>query len=156
MDNLEMDDLIKLFLEIVKNALHTIIINYDKIGITELLNLNGENDLTRLKNYVNKPGVYIFLDKNDKVVYVGKALSSHGLKDRLQKQLNCDPSNANLANNIRRKENYICAETDKQCLKRCLHHYTSSIMVCETRNDRDASLLECLLIYSLQPKYNID
>ena len=80
----------------------------------------------------------------------------------IQKQLNCNPSNANLAKNINNLEPCKCNDDkdnqtifDRECLKKCLKEYTDTIAIIEINNDKEASLLEMILIYLKNPKYNI-
>jgi len=97
--------------------------------------MNAEvfNPTEFLKNTPNKPGVYQFLSKSGKVIYVGKAIS---LKKRLRsyfpKDLNqLDTKTRNLVKNARRIE------------------------VTLTSTETEALLLENNLIKALKPRYNI-
>nr|MDK2850794.1 excinuclease subunit [Candidatus Cloacimonadota bacterium] len=79
----------------------------------------------------DSPGVYLWKDKNDQVIYVGKALK---LKQRVRSYLSSspkDPKTALLVANIAKLE-YIV-----------------------TANEDEAFLLEASLIKEHQPKYNV-
>ena len=77
-------------------------------------------------------GCYLFKDKNDKVIYVGKA-----------KNLRKRVSNYNRINNLDLKTKYLINNVD-------------SIDYVVTDNEIEAFILENTLIKKYQPKYNID
>ncbi|MDD5638391.1 MAG: GIY-YIG nuclease family protein, partial [Candidatus Pacebacteria bacterium] len=83
-----------------------------------------------IKNLPKSPGVYIFLDKNNKVLYVGRASS---LKNRLSSyfQKNLEPRIQEFVN-LAEKIKYI-----------------------KTQNLLEAVILEANLIKKYLPKYNI-
>ncbi|MCB0476989.1 MAG: excinuclease ABC subunit UvrC [Crocinitomicaceae bacterium] len=85
-----------------------------------------------LKVLPKSPGVYQFFDKNDKVIYVGKAKN---LKNRVSSYFN--------------KQQYENAKT-KLLVK---HIVNIEYIVVDT--EQDALLLENSLIKKFQPKYNI-
>ena len=119
-----------------------------------------KNVLKEIKKFEKIGGIYIFKKENE-IVYIGKAGRSHGLKDRIQKQLNCNPSNANLAKNINEKENCNCDDFDtsclKECLKECLKSNTDTLIIIPIEeDDKTISLLETILIYQYNPIYNKD
>ena len=135
-------------------------------GKIEIKTLIGEdnNNLERINKFEKIGGIYIF-EKAGEIVYIGKAGHSHGLKDRIQKQLNCNPSNSNLAKNINEEEKCNCNKEednnkttfDKKCLKECLKSHTDKIIIIPIEgDDRTISLLETILIYQYNPKYNKD
>lgn len=115
-----------------------------------------KNVLKEIKKFEKIGGIYIFKKENE-IVYIGKAGRSHGLKDRIQKQLNCNPSNANLAKNINEKENCNCDDFDTNCLKECLKSNTDTLIIIPIEeDDKTISLLETILIYQYNPIYNKD
>jgi len=136
--------------------------NKKEIKIESLIR-EGKNDLREIEEFKESGGIYIF-KKADKIVYIGKAGRSHGLKDRIQKQLNCNPSNANLAKNINEKENCNCDEKienktifDINYLKKYLKSNTDTLIIIPIKeDDRTISLLETILIYQYNPIYNKD
>ncbi len=85
-----------------------------------------------IKSLPNKPGVYLFLDNNEKVIYVGKAKS---LKKRVASYFNKDQS----------------ASGKVQFLVRRI----TDIRFIVVNSEFDAFLLENNLIKKYQPKYNI-
>jgi len=87
--------------------------------------------LDTAKNLPDKPGVYQFFDKNDKIIYVGKAKS---LKKRVASYFN------------RIKDNFKTHLLVKKIYK---------IEYIEVSTEADALLLENNLIKNHQPKYNI-
>ena len=84
-----------------------------------------------LKHVSNKPGVYRMIDRNDKVIYVGKAKN---LKKRIAsyfRKTGLATKTLSLVNNIHRIETI------------------------NTRTESEALLLENDLIKNLNPRYNI-
>ncbi|MDX2345373.1 MAG: excinuclease ABC subunit UvrC [Legionella sp.] len=77
------------------------------------------------------PGVYRMYDANQRVIYVGKATD---LKKRVQSYFN---------------------QSDKSSKTRALVRQIKSLDVTLTRSETEALLLECQLIKTLRPKYNI-
>lgn len=84
-----------------------------------------------LKRLPDKPGVYIMHDKNDKIIYVGKAVS---LKNRVRSY-------------FRKTEK---TERIKKMVSQIL--YFEYIVV---ENESEALILECNLIKKNRPKYNV-
>ena len=84
-----------------------------------------------LKKLPNKPGVYIMHDKDDKIIYVGKAIS---LKNRVK-------SYFRKTNKTKRIENMVA-----------LIDYFEYIVV---DNETEALILECNLIKKNRPKFNV-
>lgn len=90
------------------------------------------NDLTTfLANLTTEPGVYRMLDKEKKVLYVGKAAN---LKKRVSSYFN--------------KKNTAIKTLS-------LMNQVAAIEVSITRSETEALLLESSLIKSLRPKYNV-
>jgi excinuclease ABC subunit C len=85
-----------------------------------------------ISNCPNKPGVYKFLDKNNNVLYVGKAKN---LKKRLS--------------------SYFVNDKNKSAKLNILLKKLNKIEYIVTKTENDAFLLENNLIKSLQPKYNV-
>lgn len=84
-----------------------------------------------LKKLPSKPGVYIMHDKNDKIIYVGKAVS---LKNRVRQYFRKN-------NKTKRIENMVSL----------IDHFEYIV----TDNEAEALILECNLIKKNMPKFNV-
>ena len=84
-----------------------------------------------LKKLPNKPGVYIMHDKDDKIIYVGKAVS---LKNRVRQYFR-------KTNKTKRIENMVSL----------IDHFEYIV----TDNESEALILECNLIKKNMPKFNV-
>ena len=84
-----------------------------------------------LKKLPSKPGVYIMHDKNDKIIYVGKAIS---LKNRVT-------SYFRKTNKTKRIENMV----------KLIDHFEYIVV----DNEQEALILECNLIKKNMPKFNV-
>ena len=84
-----------------------------------------------LKKLPSKPGVYIMHDKNDKIIYVGKAIS---LKNRVRQYFR-------KTNKTKRIENMVAL----------IDHFEYIV----TDNEAEALILECNLIKKNMPKFNV-
>jgi excinuclease ABC subunit C len=84
-----------------------------------------------LKKLPNKPGVYIMHDKDDNVIYVGKAIS---LKNRVK-------SYFRKTNKTKRIENMVAL----------IDHFEYIVV----DNETEALILECNLIKKHRPKFNV-
>lgn len=84
-----------------------------------------------LKKLPAKPGVYIMHDKNDKIIYVGKAIS---LKNRVRQYFRKN-------NKTKRIENMVSL----------VDHFEYIV----TENEAEALILECNLIKKNMPKFNV-
>ena len=84
-----------------------------------------------LKKLPSKPGVYIMHDKNDKIIYVGKAIS---LKNRVRQYFR-------KTNKTKRIENMVAL----------IDHFEYIV----TDNEVEALILECNLIKKNMPKFNV-
>ena len=84
-----------------------------------------------LKKLPAKPGVYIMHDKNDKIIYVGKAIS---LKNRVRQYFRKN-------NKTKRIENMVSL----------IDHFEYIV----TDNEAEALILECNLIKKNMPKFNV-
>ena len=84
-----------------------------------------------LKKLPSKPGVYIMHDKNDKIIYVGKAIS---LKNRVRQYFR-------KTNKTKRIENMVSL----------IDHFEYIV----TDNEAEALILECNLIKKNMPKFNV-
>ena len=84
-----------------------------------------------LKKLPNKPGVYIMHDKDDNIIYVGKAVS---LKNRVRQYFRKNKK-------TKRIENMVS-----------LVNYFEYIV---TDNEAEALILECNLIKKNMPKFNV-
>lgn len=84
-----------------------------------------------LKKLPDKPGVYIMHDKDDKIIYVGKAIS---LKNRVR-------SYFRKTNKTRRIENMVAL----------IDHFEYIVV----DNEAEALILECNLIKKNRPKFNV-
>ncbi len=117
--------------------------------------------------YKEKTGVYIFLDNDNIPVYVGvagKVGGDHDIKQRLQKQFNCDNTNATLSINIEEIESILqsiqinCPK--KKDKKELILKYASKLLVIEVGDIssadevQKAQSLEILLIALFNAKYN--
>jgi len=94
--------------------------------------------LTTLKNLPKSPGVYQYFDKNDRLLYVGKAKN---LFNRVRSYFNFTPSlkpHSKLSHRIR-----------------LMIEDATSINYIVLDSEHDALILENSLIKQLQPKYNI-
>lgn len=84
-----------------------------------------------LKKLPHKPGVYIMHDKNDKIIYVGKAVS---LRNRVRQYFRKN-------NKTKRIENMVSL----------IDHFEYIV----TDNEAEALILECNLIKKNMPKFNV-
>ncbi len=84
-----------------------------------------------LKKLPNKPGVYIMKDKNDNIIYVGKAVS---LKNRVRQYFRKN-------NKTKRIENMV----------NTIDHFEYIVV----DNEAEALILECNLIKKHRPKFNV-
>ena len=84
-----------------------------------------------LKKLPAKPGVYIMHDKDDKIIYVGKAIS---LKNRVRQYFRKN-------NKTKRIENMVSL----------IDHFEYIV----TENEAEALILECNLIKKNMPKFNV-
>lgn len=84
-----------------------------------------------LKKLPDKPGVYIMHDKDDKIIYVGKAVS---LKNRVRQYFR-------KTNKTKRIENMVSL----------IDHFEYIV----TDNESEALILECNLIKKNMPKFNV-
>jgi len=84
-----------------------------------------------LKKLPNKPGVYIMHDKDDKIIYVGKAIS---LKNRVRQYFRKN-------NKTKRIQNMVSL----------IDHFEYIV----TDNEAEALILECNLIKKNMPKFNV-
>ena len=84
-----------------------------------------------LKKLPSKPGVYIMHDKDDKIIYVGKAIS---LKNRVRQYFRKN-------NKTKRIENMVSL----------VDHFEYIV----TENEAEALILECNLIKKNMPKFNV-
>ena len=84
-----------------------------------------------LKKLPNKPGVYIMRDKDDHIIYVGKAIS---LKNRVRQYFRKN-------NKTKRIENMVAL----------IDHFEYIV----TDNESEALILECNLIKENMPKFNV-
>lgn len=84
-----------------------------------------------LKKLPGKPGVYIMRDKNDKIIYVGKAIS---LKNRVRQYFR-------KTNKTQRIQNMV----------ELIDHFEYIV----TDNEAEALILECNLIKKNMPKFNV-
>lgn len=84
-----------------------------------------------LKKLPGQPGVYIMRDKNDKIIYVGKAVS---LKNRVRQYFR-------KTNKTKRIENMVSL----------IDHFEYIV----TDNEAEALILECNLIKKNRPKFNV-
>ena len=84
-----------------------------------------------LKKLPNKPGVYVMRDKEDKIIYVGKAIS---LKNRVRQYF---------------RKNNKTARIEK--MVSLIDHFEYIVV----DNEAEALILECNLIKKNRPKFNV-
>lgn len=84
-----------------------------------------------IKKLPNKPGVYIMRDKEDKIIYVGKAIS---LKNRVRQYFRKNNKTIRIQNMVSLIDNFEYIVTD---------------------NEAEALILECNLIKKNMPKFNV-
>lgn len=84
-----------------------------------------------LKKLPNKPGVYIMHDKDDKIIYVGKAIS---LKNRVRQYFRKNKKTKRIENMVSLIDNFEYIVVD---------------------NEAEALILECNLIKKNRPKFNV-
>jgi len=87
--------------------------------------------MLEIKNLPNEPGCYLFKDKNDKIIYVGKAKS---LKKRVKSYFQKDDLDIKTQNMVKNIKSFDFVATDSEV---------------------EALILEDTLIKKHQPKYNI-
>lgn len=132
-----------------------------KVKIENIINENGKNSYKKYLDFIKeKTGVYVFLDKNNKPLYIGfggQIDKEQSLYERISsKQLS---SNDTLIKNINEKEN-CGSDTSKSCeRKKLLLKYTSSLIIIDCgiqieENVRFAQSLEVILIALFNSKYN--
>jgi excinuclease ABC subunit C len=88
------------------------------------------------KSLPNEPGVYLFLDKNKKIIYVGKAKS-------LKKRVN---------------QYFLKTSYKDPYYEEKIHELVKNIAYLEfivTENEKEASILENIQIKKHQPRYNV-
>ena len=95
-------------------------------GASQVFNIEEE-----LKKLPDKPGVYIMHDKEDNIIYVGKAIS---LKNRVRQYFR-------KTNKTKRIENMVAL----------IDHFEYIV----TDNESEALILECNLIKKNMPKFNV-
>lgn len=86
---------------------------------------------TELKKLPHKPGVYIMHDKNDKIIYVGKAIS---LRNRVRQYFRKNKKTKRIENMVALVDHFEYIVTD---------------------NEAEALILECNLIKKNMPKFNV-
>jgi len=104
------------------------LICYNKEGKEVTMAFNIEEELKKLPN---KPGVYIMHDKDNKIIYVGKAIS---LKNRVRQYFRKN-------NKTKRIQNMVAL----------IDHFEYIV----TDNESEALILECNLIKKNMPKFNV-
>lgn len=85
----------------------------------------------QLKLLPNKPGVYLMKDKNDKIIYVGKAIS---LKNRVRQYFQKTDKTQRIKNMVS-----------------LIDHFEYIVV----KNELEALILECNLIKKYRPKFNV-
>ncbi|MEW6741980.1 MAG: excinuclease ABC subunit UvrC [Planctomycetota bacterium] len=86
----------------------------------------------KLQRLPRTPGVYIFKDEGGNVLYVGKAKD---LRSRVR--------------------SYFVTSTDRRLAVQFIERHVADLEIVQTRNEKEALLLENNLIKKLQPRYNI-
>ena len=87
---------------------------------------------TKVETLPTTPGVYRWIDKNGKVIYVGKAV--------------------NLRNRVR---SYIRVDKNRSPKVVAMLRHADDLDITMTKTEMEALILECNLIKELHPKYNI-
>ena len=85
-----------------------------------------------VKNLPTEPGCYLFKDKNDEIIYVGKA------------------------KNLKKRVKSYVQKNDLDAKTQCLIERVESLEYIATDNEVEAFILENILVKEHQPKYNID
>ncbi|MCD4815239.1 MAG: GIY-YIG nuclease family protein, partial [Methanosarcinales archaeon] len=85
-----------------------------------------------VKSLPTEPGCYLFKDKNDKIIYVGKA------------------------KNLKKRVKSYVQKNDLDAKTQCLIERVESLEYIATDNEVEAFILENILVKEHQPKYNID
>lgn len=93
---------------------------------------------TKLKNLPNKPGIYQFFNKDNKLLYIGKAKS---LKNRIKSYFKITPNLTN-ASKLSPRITKMISET-----------YNLEYFI--VHSESDALILENSLIKQMKPKYNV-
>ncbi len=96
------------------------------------MKINVSADKTFLSTIPENPGIYRYYDKNDKLLYIGKA---RNLKNRVT--------------------SYFQKQANTSLRISIMIEQIHSITITITENEKSALLLECNLIKELKPKYNI-
>jgi len=107
---LNLDDYFKSVIATLYGEETTLTVKMKCFECKNIVNKEGDNDIKILEEYQNKTGVYIFLDNDNIPVYIGlagKVGGSHDIKQRLQKQFNCNGTNSTLYKNIEEIENIL-------------------------------------------------
>lgn len=139
-----------------------------------ILGDKSTNYLDSLNDFINKTGVYIFLNNDNVPVYIGVAgekASKQSLKARLSLQLNGNKSNSTLAKNIKEIEELLNNtdftyfhsddELNKTNYKQLILDYAPKFIVIDkgilshdNDNAKESLSLEKALIAIFNSKYN--
>jgi excinuclease UvrABC nuclease subunit len=87
----------------------------------------------QIKKLPTHPGVYLFMDKNEEILYIGKAIN---IKKRIQ--------------------SHFAPKSSDRPMSAKLYPQVKRIDYIETKTEKDALLLEQRLVKLHQPKYNIE
>ena len=98
---------------------------------SDQINQHGFNATAFLKTLTSKPGVYRMLNKDGKVIYVGKA------------------------KNLKKRVSSYFARTDQPAKTRVMVSHIAAIETAVTHTENEALILESNLIKSLKPQYNV-
>lgn len=146
-------------------------ITIKKIRLSDMIKLNIQNSYKNLEFVKKKTGVYLFLDKDEKPVYIG--FSGRGkkqyLKERIKKHFSGNESVSKLIRNIKEIENYLNnTNLEDTEFKEILLNYTPFLIVIDCgnmyknetfkekneENVKFAQALEVILIALFNSKYN--
>ncbi len=107
-------------------------VHHERAPLILSLSKDKMNLLSKIKKFPTKPGIYLFKDKNDKILYVGKAKSLRA-----------------------RVNSYFKNPKEQTAKNKFLVKKAKDIDFIVTNTEKEALLLENTLIKKYKPRYNI-